>query len=482
MGQQPMPDADNSIDFWTSVASLFKGNPLVIFDLFNEPYPDREPLPPADAWDIWLNGGKVHIGNPPDPSASTYTVVGMQSLVDAVRSTGATNPIMLGGLDYADDLEGMLDHLPSDPAGQLVASWHVYPGNSHGLDKPDTWDGVATIMAVMPVVAGEFGRDDCKPDDLEEFMSWMDGHGGSYIAWVWNKGTGDCGYELVKDYDTGEPTTTPLPDKGPSSAIAIQNHYLMATTLAYVVEERSIESNGVTRPFVLARPEPGSTAGLPLVIVLHEDGGTGAGIRDALLIESHLTAVYAYPDAPEGTFAYNTVAGRQAEAQFVQDLIAALQAELGINADRVFVAGMSGGATMANALGCYLGPSVIRGLGIHSGTLYQVEIGKDVDGNPLYDFDYTPTGGVNRPLPDVRFVWGTDDAGDGTTYAEGQAARDKYLATQECAGTTTPVSPDPCVVYDGGTRAVEWCAIDKLPHAIWDGAAGAFATFFSGLS
>ena len=39
--QKPMPDAAQAIPFWTSVASTFKGNDAVIFDLFNEPYPDR---------------------------------------------------------------------------------------------------------------------------------------------------------------------------------------------------------------------------------------------------------------------------------------------------------------------------------------------------------------------------------------------------------------------------------------------------------
>ena len=36
--QKPMPDAAQAIPFWTSVASTFKGNDAVIFDLFNEPY------------------------------------------------------------------------------------------------------------------------------------------------------------------------------------------------------------------------------------------------------------------------------------------------------------------------------------------------------------------------------------------------------------------------------------------------------------
>ena len=39
--QKPMPDAAQAIPFWTSVASTFKGNNAVIFDLFNEPYPSR---------------------------------------------------------------------------------------------------------------------------------------------------------------------------------------------------------------------------------------------------------------------------------------------------------------------------------------------------------------------------------------------------------------------------------------------------------
>jgi hypothetical protein len=63
----------------------------------------------------------------------------MQGLVDAVRSTGATNPIMLGGLRYADRLDGMLDHLPSDRLGQLIAASHPYPGNNCGLDTPACW-------------------------------------------------------------------------------------------------------------------------------------------------------------------------------------------------------------------------------------------------------------------------------------------------------------------------------------------------------
>ena len=80
--QKPMPDAAQSIPFWRSVASTFKGNDAVIFDLFNEPYPERaDNGNQAEAWQCW-RGGKNCAG-------IAYRVAGMQALVSAVRSTGA---------------------------------------------------------------------------------------------------------------------------------------------------------------------------------------------------------------------------------------------------------------------------------------------------------------------------------------------------------------------------------------------------------
>ena len=55
--QKPMPDAAESIRFWSSVAAAFAGNDAVIFDLFNEPYPDRALPTETAAWKCWLHGG-----------------------------------------------------------------------------------------------------------------------------------------------------------------------------------------------------------------------------------------------------------------------------------------------------------------------------------------------------------------------------------------------------------------------------------------
>ncbi|HEV7534037.1 MAG TPA: cellulase family glycosylhydrolase, partial [Acidimicrobiia bacterium] len=59
--QQPMADVDNSLDFWRSAAAVFKDNRLVVFDLFNEPYLDRDEPPPADPWACWRDGCRVYL-------------------------------------------------------------------------------------------------------------------------------------------------------------------------------------------------------------------------------------------------------------------------------------------------------------------------------------------------------------------------------------------------------------------------------------
>ena len=38
---QALPDADHAITFWTDVATNFKDNPLVLYELFNEPFPGK---------------------------------------------------------------------------------------------------------------------------------------------------------------------------------------------------------------------------------------------------------------------------------------------------------------------------------------------------------------------------------------------------------------------------------------------------------
>jgi hypothetical protein len=196
-GQRPMPDA-HSVAFWSSVAGALGENHAVVFDAFNEPYsPEANGNSGlAVSWDCWLDGGcPVPVANQDDPidDSDTYTAVGMQAIVNTIRATGADQPILLGGLAYANDLSGWLAHEPVDPAHQLAASFHNYYGEA--CDTTSCWNSVvAGVAAQVPVVTGEFDEgDDCADPPASPgrstfdttFMQWADGTGVSYLAWGW---------------------------------------------------------------------------------------------------------------------------------------------------------------------------------------------------------------------------------------------------------------------------------------------------------
>jgi hypothetical protein len=43
-----------------------------------------------------------------------------------LRQAGYNGPIVIPGIDWANDLSQWLSHEPSDPLGQLLAEAHVY--------------------------------------------------------------------------------------------------------------------------------------------------------------------------------------------------------------------------------------------------------------------------------------------------------------------------------------------------------------------
>jgi endoglucanase len=205
LSQNPEPDADHSPAFWSSVASTFAQDPGVIFDLFNEPY-DYWGTDP-DPWDGWLNGDvqtQYTTGGTPYQVTSSWKTAGMQQLVTAVRAAGATQPILVNGLDWANDDSGWLAHVPSDPLNQIVAGAHIYPGES--CDTVACWTGVfPAIEAKYPVLIGETGDSSPGPVTfLPTFLPYADAQGWSYLGWTWNPWQ-DTSNVLVTDW-TGTPT------------------------------------------------------------------------------------------------------------------------------------------------------------------------------------------------------------------------------------------------------------------------------------
>ena len=197
--QVPMADEDHSPAFWRSLATYFRSDHRLIFDLFNEPYPDSNQDTMA-AWSCVLNGGTC-------PGVS-FRAAGMQQLVNVVRAAGATQPLMIAGPQYAGDLGRWLRYEPRDPLHQLVASIHIYEPNWAPCDSRPCWDSqIATVAAKVPVVEGEIGSKNCTASSIAPLLNWSDAHGVSYLAWAWNVGSCTGEPSLITDYG-GTPTRT----------------------------------------------------------------------------------------------------------------------------------------------------------------------------------------------------------------------------------------------------------------------------------
>ena len=188
--QREMPDTDHTPAMWQSVAATFKNDPNVVFGVYGEPH--------GVDWPCWRDGGtSCGLG---------WSVAGMQSLVDAVRSTGATQPIAVPGIDYANNLSQWLQYQPTDPLNSLVAEFHEYGDNT--CHDAGCWNTQLLAVAQQaPLLTGELGESvngTCAHSFLDSYMAWADAHGVSYQGWTWDT-WGGCGV-LITDY-AGTPTS-----------------------------------------------------------------------------------------------------------------------------------------------------------------------------------------------------------------------------------------------------------------------------------
>lgn len=209
--QQVMPDSQ-ATTFWHTLANRYKANPLVAFDLYNEPHNVSDV--------VWRNGGTVTSGG------VTYQTPGLQALYRTIRATGATNLVFASGNNWATSYPA---DYPLTKTSNLIYAAHAYtcpaglpstgatcnPGPG-GIDDPSTllnnWN---TAGQTWPVMVTEFGF----PDKWD----------GTYIAnltqsvtsrgWVgWDvfafDGTNSGMFDLVKD-------AGPLYDPSPAGMAAV---------------------------------------------------------------------------------------------------------------------------------------------------------------------------------------------------------------------------------------------------------------------
>ena len=199
--------------FWQAWAAYFSDNPAVIFDVYNQPSAANIPghssgrQSTAD-WQFWLHGGSATDGN---------TVVGMQDLVNAIRSTGAQQLIAVEAFSDGLDFQGLTSAAYVNDPNIL---YEVHPFYNDALTNQDRDTNFGFLATRFPVYAGEWGvsfdtnQPSCQkfPQDpqgaatlLLQTLSYFDSHQVSWTA---------AGFEpsrLIQDFTTYVPTMLDQP-------------------------------------------------------------------------------------------------------------------------------------------------------------------------------------------------------------------------------------------------------------------------------
>jgi hypothetical protein len=206
-GQHFMADAAGSIRFWQELGARYKSNPLVAFDLYNEPHDISD--------QVWRDGGTVTEGS------FTYEAAGMQDMVDAVRSTGATNLVFASGNNWSNNFPATAS-LSGD---NIVYGVHVYrcptaaPPNCGGAVNPydpsPILNGWVTPSKSVPVVITEFGWPDFRDGIYHEnVINYAEAHGWGWVTWGWDGTANQYQFNLLVDVGPGA-TYNPSPSGMP---------------------------------------------------------------------------------------------------------------------------------------------------------------------------------------------------------------------------------------------------------------------------
>jgi hypothetical protein len=226
----PSP-TNETVRFWQIIAKKYKNDPSVIFDLFNEPRltkktavygqdnnkfiesligQDNRPmplkmtrnnLPPSEAWSLWQSGGSI----------GERQYIGMQNVVNAVRSTGSSNLIWVEGTYGAHRLP---------PEKYLLSGSNlVYSIHHPNLNKPSSWNYIGELSQTRPVIEGEWAQyqsdwAECFSDAYSNapmYLNYLHVHNIGVIAWSLQTNS------LLRGSDNIRPTNlnTPYDPKKP---------------------------------------------------------------------------------------------------------------------------------------------------------------------------------------------------------------------------------------------------------------------------
>jgi cellulase (glycosyl hydrolase family 5) len=201
----PKPE---TIAFWKVFASHYKYNPEIMFDIINEPKQTN--------WSSWLHGGGFITGS----TGKTAPIVGMQDVVDAIRSVGAPQIVIAEAPTTLNGFEGIGNNLITDP--NVMYSIHEYFDYARDNHKRASWgwdQAFGDLGTTHPIFIGEWAFlpnanypvfcENITAPQAEQlvgsFLLYMQQHQVNWTAWNFDP------YHLIQDYTYFTPTTLDIP-------------------------------------------------------------------------------------------------------------------------------------------------------------------------------------------------------------------------------------------------------------------------------
>ncbi|WP_101926428.1 MULTISPECIES: alpha/beta hydrolase family esterase [Luteimonas] len=230
-------------------------------------------------------------------------------------------------------------------------------------------------------------------------------------------------------------------------------HAAPACDIGAAGQTRTVALPGGSRSMALHRPSGSVTGPLPLLVLLHGSGGTGAGILGHSALAGTADArgfIVVAPDAGiplDQGFAWHVpgvptvtgeIPGRDAadDVAYLQRVMRWLTDAGCANASRTYVAGLSGGGRMTSWLGCVASTriaAIAPVVGLRAG-------------NPLASNPARPDPATCRPrlpMPVIAFAGALDDTnpigGGGASYwqYDMHAAQRRWAQLNRCTAAPT---------------------------------------------
>jgi hypothetical protein len=209
----------NCVDFWDSVAAKFGNNPLVFYELYNEPHRVTQ--------DAWANGDA--------------TTSGMLEMLAAVRKHTDSPAIIAGYNHYAYDADSLVSldaTLVKQGEKNVIWNFHPYMGPNQASESDKCPAGFESLVQKVingtdkPIIITEFGQG-CQPTEGasescpgtydgktmgydETILTIAEKYSVSWLPWAWrpiasgpntkncqdvNGGTDPAGLSLVHPTD-----------------------------------------------------------------------------------------------------------------------------------------------------------------------------------------------------------------------------------------------------------------------------------------